>query len=372
MHILQCHQYTCIFDVCSYLQALSYTTQIWFPRNSDHKSPLCLTPLHSCHCISVSPSTIGNRNKLANCSTFLGHPSTDSGFKIANLWQVQTKQLTYFIFLSQKHDVEIKHSKEKAHKQHGWCYHFFCFSLWYNLDEPQDGKYTVSWMWRMMHLSQTTSLDLPKAQWKRITKRLPTLQENRWNLSVWADKRSTYNSFHRRCQTCCFGANIEGEWIPDTDKNWGWMKSEKSTISHKKFNPQINLPSYHQYAQPVSSEQRSWFLWGQKSTCQNSATPQLFKNHYWWNTADLNSSGTYSNHDGQSYHRKDLPSNLFVHWWWRGTSTFLLVFWCKCILFFERHKSISYCNCLICFCWCVRTSINFIEFVNVKFCSQVQ
>jgi len=168
------------------------------------KPPIPYT-MHSCQCISISPSTIGNRNKLANCSRFLGHPGTDYGLRIANLWQVQT---IYFLFLSQKHDVEIKHSKEKAHKQHVLCYHFFCFSLWYNLDEPQDGKYTVSRMWRMMHLSQTTSLDLPKAQWKRITKKdcLP-YRKNLWNLSVWADKRSTYNSF----QTCLVPILVENE-----------------------------------------------------------------------------------------------------------------------------------------------------------------
>lgn len=225
---------------------------------------------HSCQWISVFPSTIGNRNNLANCSSFLGHPGTDSGLRIANLWQVQTRQFTYLVFLSQKHDVEIKHSKEKAHKKHGW---WFCFSLWYNLDEPQDGKYTVSWMWRMMHLSQTTSLDLPKAQWERIMKRLPTLQENLWNLSVWADKRSAYNSFHRRCQTCSVPILKENESQTLTKIGAEWRVESK--ISHKKSNPQINLPSYRQYAQPVSSEWWSCFIWGQKSTCRISATPIL-------------------------------------------------------------------------------------------------
>ncbi len=93
----------------------------------------------------------------------------------------------------------------------------------------------------------TTSLGLPKAQWKRITNRLPTLQENLWNLSVWADKRRTYNPLPTegakpvRCQYC---RNM-------SPKHWlklGLNEEWRAKKSHKKFNPRIILFLRWQFA----------------------------------------------------------------------------------------------------------------------------
>ena len=159
----------------------------------------------------------------------------------------QTIHIQYLVFLDQKHDVDIKCSKEKAHKQTRRMTLPFLLLFHYDtiLMNLKMENIQFSWMWRrMMHLSLTTSLDLPKAQWKRITNRLPTLHENLRNLSVWADKRSTYISlpFQPKVPNL-FGANLVGKWVPDTDKNWGWMKSEESKISHKKFNPRITFPA---------------------------------------------------------------------------------------------------------------------------------
>ena len=195
---------------------------------------------HSCHCISVAPSTIENRNKIRNCSSFLRHSSINA---IIRSWSSplvagasQKIHISCLPFLKTwcRNQTLQRKSRQTTQIMLPFLLLFIMIQPWWTSRwkihsflnvEDDDAPFTL-----------TTSLGLPKAQWKRITNRLPTLQENLWNLSVWADKRRTYNFLPTE------GANIVGKWVPDRQK-LGLNEEWRAKKSHKKFNLRITFPA---------------------------------------------------------------------------------------------------------------------------------